>query len=394
MAIDYALRGGAKLAIARLHSRRYELIAFDGGSLREHSYSRSVGVGVEVYTVGRGYSFTTSTRWDDVRKAVERALALSKLSNVELEPLRSSGGRARYRVECRVDPFTVDIEEKVGIVRSVNVESSRREGVASAVSRLAFESDYRLVVTSEGFTGESHVVLSGFSHLAVARQAGVMERVGDSRTFIGCYENIESGDWLAFASEVDSLALKAVQAKTPPPGSYRVIVDNELVGVVIHEALGHASEGDSVTLGSSILAGMRGSRLAGEHVTVVDSGLVEGGYPVPFDDEGVVKRETVAVDRGVLVGYLTSRVTAGKLGLEPTGNARAESYDHQPIVRQTNLYIKPGDWRVEELFEGFTGLYVRDDPSPPWKGGVSLLGSRAAPLLLGVTGFTPLCVTL
>jgi TldD protein len=28
-------------------------------------------------------------------------------------------------------------------------------------------------------------------------------------------------------------------------------------------------------------------------------------------------------------------------------------------VRQTNFYIKPGDWRVEELFEGFTGLYIR-----------------------------------
>lgn len=358
-AIDYALSRGARLAIARFHERRYESIVFDNGSLREYGFTTSTGVGIEVYTSGRGYSFTTSTKWEDVRRAVDMALELSRISKLDLELPELNGGRREYRVNLRVDPFTVDPQDKVKLVREVNLGALKLEGISSATTRMAFESDYRLIVTSEGFKGLSHIILSGFGHTVVARLANVMERVGDSRTFTGGYESIESNDWMEFTREINELALKTVQAKTPPPGPYRAVIDNELVGVVIHEALGHASEGDLVARGSSVIAGMLGSRIAGDHVTIVDSGLVEGGYPVLFDDEGVPKSEVTIVDRGILRGYLTSRVTSSMLGIGLTGNARAENYDHEPIVRQTNFYMKPGDWRVEELFENLNGIYVR-----------------------------------
>ena len=73
-AVDYAVSGGARLAIVRFHERWRELITFDKGSLREYSFNVSSGVGVEVYSIGRGYSFTTSLSWDDVKKAVDSCL--------------------------------------------------------------------------------------------------------------------------------------------------------------------------------------------------------------------------------------------------------------------------------------------------------------------------------
>ena len=35
---------------------------------------------------------------------------------------------------------------------------------------------------------------------------------------------------------------------------------------------------------------------------------------------------------GVLQGFLQDRMLAAKMGVEPTGNARRESYAHPPIV--------------------------------------------------------------
>ncbi len=358
-AVDYATSRGARLAIVRFHERRRELIVFDRGSLREYTYTISSGVGVNVYTTGRGYSFTTSTNWDSVRKVVDTAIELSRISESFLEFLSWGGGSLSYKTSYKVDPFTVDPEYKVKIVEKANKEALGLDGLTSAVTRMAFESDYRVVITSEGFRGESLVILSGFGHSVVARQAGIMERVADSRTFEGGFELIESQDWLGFSDEVNRLALKVVNAKTPSPGAYKAIIDNDLVGVVVHEALGHASEGDLVVIGSSVVTGMAGLRIASEHVTIVDNGVVEGGYPIIFDDEGVAKTEAIVVDRGVLKNYLVDRVVAGKLGLKLTGNARAENYDNEPLVRQTNFYIKPGDWSIEELFEGFTGLYIK-----------------------------------
>jgi len=63
---------------------------------------------------------------------------------------------------------------------------------------------------------------------------------------------------------------------------------------------------------------------------------------LPYDDEGTPTQDTLLIREGILVGRLHSRETAAKLGEQPTGNARAISFRHPPIVRMTNTYIAPG----------------------------------------------------
>src|SRR5205807_10164989 len=75
---------------------------------------------------------------------------------------------------------------------------------------------------------------------------------------------------------------------------------------------------------------------------------------LPFDDEGTPTQDTPLIREGILVGRLHSRETAAKLGERPTGNARAISFRHPPIVRMTNTYIAPGKAGV-----GFNDL-IRD----------------------------------
>lgn len=361
--LEETLKRGAHQATVRLQERVYELIVYDTGVLRSYTVSRTVGLGVRaVVGGGSGYAYTTSLDEESVLRAVERAVTIARVADrygrKTLAPLPPVKGR--YSAEFKVDPHSVDPETKVGLVRDVNTGSIKREGIVSAVTRLGLERDRRLVLASEGTEVEVDVVGVGFAHMAVAKYGAVIERVGDSESFIGGYEHIERRDWGKFAEEIDELAVKAAQAKTPPPGAYVAVVDNEVVGLLLHEAFGHASEGDGVVTGASILKGRMGERVASEVVTIVDAGLVEGGYPVPYDDEGVPKRRTVVVERGVLKGYLTSRDTSPELGLEPTGNARAQDITFDTLVRQTNYYAEPGDWRVEELFEGVSyGIYLK-----------------------------------
>jgi len=63
----------------------------------------------------------------------------------------------------------------------------------------------------------------------------------------------------------------------------------------------------------------------------------------------------------VLNDLILSRETAARLGMQPNGGARAESYHYRPIVRMSNTYIDMGDASFKEMLEGIKlGVYAKD----------------------------------
>jgi TldD protein len=68
-----------------------------------------------------------------------------------------------------------------------------------------------------------------------------------------------------------------------------------------------------------------------------------------YDDEGTPSRRNDLIKNGILVGRLHSRETAAKMGEPLSGNARAVSYRHPPIVRMTNTAIEGGSTPFDEM---------------------------------------------
>ncbi|MEM2511190.1 MAG: TldD/PmbA family protein, partial [Candidatus Methanomethylicia archaeon] len=220
--------------------------------------------------------------------------------------------------------------------------------------------DCRVFTSSNNSLIVNELTIVGLGHSSTAHGSLGYESVWDSRSCCMGYEFIKGFDWYGFVENISETALKASNSSYPKAGVYTIIADPDLVGLILHEAFGHASEADLVASGESVLQGRIGEYIASKYVTIVDDGLIADGFNVPVDDEGVVKRKTVVVDKGVLRGFLTSRETAAELNIEPTGNARAESFSQIPIVRQTNYYMEKGDYSFEELIEDVDfGLYVK-----------------------------------
>ncbi len=174
------------------------------------------------------------------------------------------------------------------------------------------------------------------------------------------YDFITSRNWDDFTVDISELTVQAVNAVAPSSGTYTVIADPDLVGLLVHEAFGHAAEADLVFTGSSTLKDRLGEQLADEQVTIIDQGDIPGGYFVPFDDEGVMKEKTVILDKGVLKGYMHDRNSANELHVQPTGNARAQDFENQPQVRMTNTFIDNGKYSFDEMVEDIkTGIYIK-----------------------------------
>jgi TldD protein len=159
-------------------------------------------------------------------------------------------------------------------------------------------------------------------------------------------------------------------------GVYPVILNPSLAGVFVHEAFGHLSESDFVYENAEAQKAMRpGRRFGRELLSIADSGVEVPDGDLPgthaFDDEGVPMKRTQLVKGGVLVGRLHSRETAAKLGEEPTGNARAQDYNHAPIVRMRNTFIEPGQTKFDAMISDIDlGVYALKS-----RGGQTCLGN-------------------
>lgn len=353
---------GASYANVRYQQYDYELITVENKALKSYSSRRFVGVGVSIAINGNiGYASTSNLSPEGLEETLEKAVKAANSIKEKQKPLtKPEVNQANIKYPIKIDPLEVSPEEKVSVALDANKAAWTDNKIKSAITRLGISKDYRLFMSSDGAKVAVETVLTGLMHESIAKANGVMERVPYQESKCAGFEFIKSRDWNAFASELSSLAVEAVKSKTPPPGTYTVVVDPDVVGLLLHEAFGHASEGDLVYTQESVLYGNIGSQVASNLVTILDEGIVEDGYFYPFDDEGTKKGRTVIVEDGVLKNYLQNTSSAAMFNGKSTGNGRAQDFENLPIVRQTNYYIQPRDHDFNELIEDIDfGIYIR-----------------------------------
>ncbi len=140
---------------------------------------------------------------------------------------------------------------------------------------------------------------------------------------------------------------------------YPVVLSADTTFSLIHETIGHGVEADQIINGNSFLSGLLGFPVSSPLLTVYDDSHIPSLGWGEFDDEGMKTQGTLIIEQGVLSGYLHSISTAEQLNTHSTGNARASSYQIPPEPRQSNLYVEPRDYTLEELLESIkNGIYV------------------------------------
>jgi len=342
-------------------------IVLDNGKLEEIAQVPFQGASVRAL-FGGAWGFVTTDRVDGLEKEIDLAKRIARKIDLllHLRLAEAPSGRSAV-VAVKRDPRDLSLEEKVALLREIE-DAAKVEGVSSTqavYSEMDLTAHYS---SSEGLDLESRMTRMGFIISAVAHRNGLYQTDGEGRAGVGGLELFDREDPQSLARQVGETAVALLDAKAARGGSYPVVLDQELAGVFVHEAVGHATEGDIILEGDSCLEGKLGERIGSELVTVKDDpSLMLNGY-YPFDDEGSLAQETVLVENGVLRSYLNTRETAARLGGVP-GNARAEGVS-RPVVRMSNTYIANGDWKLEEILEEL-------------KSGVYLAGSRGGQVSTG-----------
>ncbi len=363
---DEARRRKLDFMDVRLESGHSLSVLLQDRKLQRLAHSEDVGGGVRVlYRGAWGFACVDSLDYADLILGLDNAAKMARES--ARSPGKTRGGRgevvlAKYtaiedsiRVRCKQDPDRVPLEEKVSKLRLFEREaiSQGRGKLANTIISYGESKGWRVVCNTYGALIDSQglgvsVACNVTAKRGILRQNGYVVKRG--RCGFELVRNIKPKD---FSRRAAQEAVELLTAVPPPAGKFTVVMNPAVTGLFIHEALGHNAEADAVVGGESILAGKIGERIASPGVSVVDDSTIPGAVgSFIYDAEGVPGEKRQIIKNGVLVGYMHSLETAGKLGVTPNGSARAQSYDCRPIVRMSNTYMKPGKTKLKKLLAG------------------------------------------
>ena len=316
-------------------------------------------IGIRVLQNGAwGSAFTSEI--DKVEEAAQNATTIANQlkSDVELTQTNPQEDIVKSKAKIKIEDVT--IEEKIETMQELH-KISLIDQIQSTNISLSESQSSDLIISSEGTNILSDNNRTVLSMNAVASNGEVMQIGHKSLGGVQGFEIINNADLESFATGISQKAISLLDAQTPPSGDFPVILDSELAGVFIHEALGHASEADIILQNDSILKDKLGQKIGSDLVTVIDDASIETGFGYyPYDVEGTKSEKTTLVENGIFKSVLSSRETASKVGDgESSGNARS-SVSNKPLVRMSNTYIKPGDSSFEELIEDLpNGIYLK-----------------------------------
>jgi PmbA protein len=109
-------------------------------------------------------------------------------------------------------------------------------------------------------------------------------------------------------------------------------------------SLGLAVDGKNVLLGASPLKDKLGTQIASELLTVKDDPFVAfGAGSSAVDNEGIARKVTPIVEKGILKNFIYDLDTAGKAGVQATGHGTNRDL--------TNIMVEPGDTPLDEMIK-------------------------------------------
>jgi TldD protein len=356
----------------RYHAKAHRSVAVTKGKLERSSFRQRDGVGVRVLVDGTwGFASTGETSRAAVQQAIDSARRSAKLS----APFRTNKVPHLPPENLAVgdfdEPGVQDVldrplDEKLDIVTRMEAyarnASSRMQSATCIYSEIHSN---KVVVTSDGADAKFELVRPEFRIHTVAQKDGQLSAAAETIGVTGGWDCLFRDKPEVLADRAVKNAVDLLDAHHPEGGWATVIMAPSIVGLMVHEAIGHTVEADFVQSGS-IAAGKLGQRVASELVTLCDSGLSEhhdgAGGTLHVDDEGVLTERTVIIEDGILASYLHNRESAAIFGVKPTGNGRAWEYADQPLIRMRNTYIEPGDSTLAEMIASTEDGYLLEGP--------------------------------
>jgi len=353
---ECTVRKGAHLS-TKVRSRQPELVEEAGSS----------SVGLRVFIGDRvGVVVTSDVSPAGLSRLVEDAIEVGKLS--EPDPF---AGPPDIALLCPPDKrpdlllydptmSAMDAAEaleraKAGEIAAFSFDDRISNSEGATFSRMAGSS---ALCTSQGFRGAASGTYASLVVRPVANDQDGKKRSGFHWTAKRHLAELDDGEEVG--KEAARRTLRKLGARKIETTEAPVVFDPD-AGRSILGLFSGCINGNAIWRQTSYLVGREGSRVASEHVTVVDDPLIaKAPASRPYDGEGLASRRNVVVRKGVLETYLMDSYAARKLKKESTASASRGS-SGAVSAGTTNFILEPTSLSAEALLKSTArGLYVTE----------------------------------
>lgn len=337
--------GRAQYADLSLVSSEEHRVSIRAGIV-ESSRRREARVIARAVEGNYGISSSDFSSLEDAKKCLEEAVKRASLGSRELrlKSVKPQEGEV-------VAKYEVSEEEMERLGRELERLLQQLAGPRYRSSELSIYSQYvdRELVTSEGTRIREALPFTDLVVSVTVRdlnEGSASQAVGG----LGGLEAVWQRAWPELLADMVRRALDAARGRLLSPllrGLPLQVILDEAAGASLAHELAHLLEGDARRA--------EGWKVP-EGFELVDNPALPHsyGYRV-WDDEGV-RAQVKTLLSPQASNALHTRLTAGEL--EEPGNARG--LEHVPIPLFSNVYVRPGDWRRDEIIEETRrGLLVR-----------------------------------
>jgi len=294
----------------------------------------------------------------DIKSDVNK-LNVSSVNMISYPVIEEEQIQKSFLGDVEILPEKVSSKEKLERMVSIN-EKALNSSDLLVDFRVAYEEVHisKIFISSNKELEQSYIWTQGYL-VAISRRENVTKFAHEG--FSGLkgveilYEMEKAYD------NVVTTAINLLDAGKVVPGEYDVICTPDIAGLIAHEAFGHGVEMDMFVKNRAKAVEYLNKTVASPLVKMHD-GATSANHVSSylFDDEGTLGTDTIVIDKGILKTGISDLLSALKLGTNPTGNGKRESFERKAYTRMTNTFFAPGNDNLEDMIASVKFGYILD----------------------------------
>lgn len=309
----------------------------------------------ELETYEKNYTITYSVKAEYNNKTVK--LVSDYLDEEVLDQIIL---KANYTDSIYEDEYLIDIsnnnkieehiKEEDILVKLYDLDKYRNDKIYKLITYYTEHYEKKRIINSNG------VDISTSSHHYDFYTEVIVKNEEDYSSFANTWLKVSAEDLTMDEYVLDTIekAKKISKKKCIETGKHSIIMDSNVLATILSSFITMLS-GENIRKKVSCLENKLDEKIFSDKLTIIEepTNPKYPGYNL-FDNEGTPTEDKIIVDKGRLSTYLYNIKEAKSAKQKSTGNGFN-------TISTRNMYIKPGDKALEELFKLLNnGIYITE----------------------------------